>query len=329
MRNPSKAVAIIPKDGGFEISIPAEALKLKQEALALAVPIIRVETPEDQAKAIAVVANLKGISKQVEADREAVKKPYLEAGRAIDASAKKYIEEINSRAASIESMLSEYRRKENEKIEAARREEEKKRREAEESARKEQERLEREERDRLEVIARAEQAEFDRKQAEENARLAKSAKEKKDAQAEVDRLKKIEDDAAKASMQAQDDQMQAEIDASEAEDERARQEATVSVVIEAPSTKATGSIARERIEFEVTDIEAVYAWDSANREKMIAFRGRKPLMTIIKMQLVDADFRALLKTLTEEEVSQIPGIKISKNTKVSVKPVSSNQFKLQ
>lgn len=262
---------------------------------------------------------LKGLSKGVEETRKTVKQPYLEAGKAIDAKAKEYVTDIDKRTEEIERMIGEFQRKEREKAEAIRREEERKRQEAEAALRREQEKAAQAERDRIAKEKAAQEAEARRIQAEIDAAEAKTAAEKRKAAAAQAKAEQEAASARAAQEEAERASQQAEIDAAEARDTAAEANATT-VIAEPP--RAAGAAIREVVEFEVTDIEAFYAWDAERRRE--ARKLNRTLPTFVKMEVKRRDFLEYINMMDATSLASIPGITFTKFTRAAVRSVPAS-----
>lgn len=132
----SKELTIQNQGGGFSVSIPTEAQEQKTKTLALAEKITAVSDLNTQQNAIEVVSYLNGLAKGMEKTREEVKKPFLEAGRLIDSTAKAYTKEIDSESKRIQGLIGGFQDQDRKKAELARLEQERIQREAQESLRK-------------------------------------------------------------------------------------------------------------------------------------------------------------------------------------------------
>lgn len=289
----SKEISIVKYENGFSVTVPATAVAAKNQALAVAKPIVKVTNGDEQTAAISAVAVIKGLISGTESTREEIKKPYLDAGRAIDAKAKEYVKELNEEADRIQRLVGAFQRMEAEKAEQARREQERQQREAEMA--------EQRERDRLTKI------ESDRLAAEQAAANARTKKAREAAAAEAERLRR--------------EQAEAELAVSEAADDLATANAVV-VMPEAP--RATGAAVTFGTDFEVTDIEAIYQWDLARRQKMAKALG-KPLANfppLVKLEIKKSDFKYITSCLSEDERDSIPGVKFFATTKAAVRGVT-------
>jgi len=294
MSNQTKAIVVQSAGAGFQIIIPAEAQKIKQDALAKSKPITQVTNADEQTAAIQAASVVKGIISETEATRKAVKQPYWDAGKAIDARAEEFVTELEVEAKRLEKLVAGFQRAQAEAAAAVLRKAEQERQAAEAAARREQQRLAEIERQQVEADRRAEEA--------------KGKKARDAAKAEQDRL----------ALERQ----QAEIDAMEAEDDAANAGATI-VIEQAPAAKgASVSFVRE---FEVYDIDALYAFDLARR-KTLAERNNLPLSQIsswISMEPKKRDIKDFISALQEDQLDSIPGLTITNTAKASIKGVSS------
>lgn len=116
------AITPAPALNALQITLTPEAEAKKTAALAAAEFIMDVADPAGQQTAIAAAADLKRFARDVENAREETKKPFLNAGRDIDAAAKKAVEAINAEIKRLESLVATYQRKELAKAEEIRRE---------------------------------------------------------------------------------------------------------------------------------------------------------------------------------------------------------------
>jgi uncharacterized membrane protein YqiK len=154
-----------------------------EEALGLEALLGKVTNSEQNQRAVDAQARQKAVLKKIEDARKAIKEPFLEMGRAIDAKATELSEELKKECGRLNSLTVPWgiqeRRRLQEEAEAQQRELERIEREKQEAIRKAQEEQERIERESREATQRAEQAARDatnKKQREEAARLAEEAK---------------------------------------------------------------------------------------------------------------------------------------------------------
>lgn len=115
--------------------ITPEAHALKAQAIALAVPITKVETEQEQALAVNALQALKAISKGMETTRKAVKAPVLDLGKQIDSIAANFLQDSDREELRLQGLINHFQRKQ---IEAQRAEEERIRREQAEAERLEE-----------------------------------------------------------------------------------------------------------------------------------------------------------------------------------------------
>ncbi len=291
MSNP-KAIAIVPEGAGFKISITPEAVKLKQEALARAASIVKVTTKEEREAAIQAAGILKGLSSAAEATRKEIKQPYWDAGKTIDLKAKEYAADIDARVSAIERMLGAYAQAELDK------------------ARKEQQERERQQREAVEAQEREQRclAEIERQQqeAQRQATEAGTAKERKAAQEAADKLER--------------DRLAAEFELEEAQ---AANEEAQSTVVQS-TAKVSGQRVKAEFDFEVTDIDAFYAWDLKRRQA--ARQEGRYAPTFVKMEIPKRDFKEFINSIDAEWHAQIPGVKITEQVTTKAKAIIPGGF---
>lgn len=95
--------------GGVPEIIPF-AIELKQQALALSVPITKVETEQEQSLAVNALTALKAITRGMEATRKAVKAPVLDLGKKIDAVAADFVSDVDREEMRISGMVNHFQR---------------------------------------------------------------------------------------------------------------------------------------------------------------------------------------------------------------------------
>lgn len=95
--------------GGVPEIIPS-AVELKNQALALSVPITKVEDEREQALAVNALQALKAITRGMEATRKSVKAPVLDLGRKIDSVASEFIQEVEREEMRISGFVNHYQR---------------------------------------------------------------------------------------------------------------------------------------------------------------------------------------------------------------------------
>ena len=285
-----KTLAISPEVGQIQISVPAIALRHKQEILQRAAEVTVVDSVESQTLAIECAAVQKGLVKELEKQRKALKQPFIDIGKAIDASAEKFRTDLDADIARLEKLISDFQRKEREKVEAQRQEQERIRQAAEQAVERE--------RNRLEEIERQKSA------AGIASAVARKKAVREKALAEYARLEQESEAAQLALSEAQGDVEQLA-------------NTTVTRLIPAASE---GAAIRQEFDFEVTDIEAFYAWDLERRRTVKAQSGRD-LPSYVKMEIKRADFKGLIGILPKDQQADIPGIRIFETTKAAVRSV--------
>jgi hypothetical protein len=106
-------------DASLSASVSPDAVALKEQALAEGAMIFRVSNPDENAAAVSAQAACRKVLKLVEECRVAVKQPILDYGRAIDATAKAFVEELRLEEARIAKHIGDYKTAEAAKIRAA------------------------------------------------------------------------------------------------------------------------------------------------------------------------------------------------------------------
>lgn len=231
--------------GRFSITLTREALNKREDAIGNACLIVSVNSTAEQREAAETIAELKGFMKGVEAARVELKAPHLNRGKLIDKTASEAIAQVEPEVKRLEALVANYIRAERERVEKERQaaEKERLRLEAIETERlaklaREKATREREERDRLEQI------EKERLAALKRAEEATSAEE---AEANKKEAKRIEQEQLAESLRKEFDEPEPEI---------VRE--IVQVAYVAPAVHTGGSF-KEKWEFDVTDIKALYA----------------------------------------------------------------------
>lgn len=255
----TKAIEVSPASNSFAVITPGEAIRQKEQALKLAEVITKITNAEEQEAAIIAAGRLKGLSQAVEQTRKEIKKPFLDAGKAIDAKAYEYCRDIDLRVAEIEKLVGSFQRAQRQKEE-----------EAERAAKKERDRA---------------QAALNIAQIREHE--AKTEKER----------------------------LAAQLDLMEAQDEVATATATV---VSPAIPAAKGAAVQEKVEFEVTDIEAFYAWDVKRRKDA----GDRTLPTFVKLEVRKAEFNSFINIIGDAALAEIPGVKFTNVTKAATRGIS-------
>lgn len=106
---------LILKNFGGGIEVAPSAVELKERALGLSKPILKVETEEEQSVAILALRELKSIRTGIEATRKSVKAPVLELGKKIDTVATDFIHDAEKEEFRLQGLINHYQRRELEK----------------------------------------------------------------------------------------------------------------------------------------------------------------------------------------------------------------------
>lgn len=185
------------------VSVSDRALQLIDEALDASAPVGLVNSPETNRDAVEAQRRLKEVYSAIESARKAAKEPFLEAGRRIDAEAKKLTERIQPELSRVNGLISDYQTKlfdlEQARIKA----------EAEERRRIERERREAERKACEEALRQAEEArrkawgeqEAIRKREEAERATAKTEEEKR---LSAERAEKERQEAAARAKEAEE-----------------------------------------------------------------------------------------------------------------------------
>lgn len=104
-----------------QIAIVPEALEARRMALDLAKSVSQVTDAGTQRQAAEALATVKGLVRQVEDARKAVKQPVLDAGRKIDGIAKDFCGDLEAEAKRLSMLVGSYQEKERAKREEAER----------------------------------------------------------------------------------------------------------------------------------------------------------------------------------------------------------------
>ena len=102
------AALITRDDSRLSVSWTAEAQRLKDEALVLSSVIGRVTNVDEQAEAVAAQRALKAVLNDCEKARVACKDPVLHFGRVIDATAKKFCEDLHAEMERISAAVRDF-----------------------------------------------------------------------------------------------------------------------------------------------------------------------------------------------------------------------------
>jgi chemotaxis protein histidine kinase CheA len=292
MSKPSTQIIVSFAPDGSDITIPPDVYKLKNQALSKAQGFHVIKTQADQEKVAAVIAELKGLSRAMEKTRKLVKQPYLETGDLIDEKAKDFQASLDTRAAELERMVAAWIQQERERVRIEQEAQERERRRLADEAAAEQRRLEAAQRAAQEAERRAAEAELAAAEAE--GKKAKAA-------------------AAKALAEAQAAQAAAQEAAQEAEEAASIAAAETVTEVEVKLPESTGGRVREKVEFTVIDIEALYHWD-LERRQLGREKGRD-IPSFIKLEVKIRDFDQYINILSDSERAEIPGVKFANSSK--------------
>lgn len=114
--------ALIARDDArLAVAFTAEAVALKESALAVAGLIGKVTNATENATAVQAQVELKGILAQAEKARRACKEPVLEYGRKIDDAARSFCDELNAEMARVSLLVGNFQQLEQAKARAAER----------------------------------------------------------------------------------------------------------------------------------------------------------------------------------------------------------------
>lgn len=92
----------------FRVTIILAAQQSRADAIALAKTITTVTTSAQQQDAVSAASLMKGLLRDVEKARKAVKEPVLAAGNAIDSAAKKFAAELETETKRVEGLAAKY-----------------------------------------------------------------------------------------------------------------------------------------------------------------------------------------------------------------------------
>jgi hypothetical protein len=142
----AESTVLVLKNFSGEPEITPSAYALQKAAIAAAKPILKVETDEEQAVAVAAMQLLKNLRSGMETTRKLVKAPVLDLGKRIDAKAADFLEEPEREEKRLAGLINHRQR------------------EIMEAQRKEQQRIEREQAEvlRLEAEAKRKREEAER-----------------------------------------------------------------------------------------------------------------------------------------------------------------------
>lgn len=253
----STALLILP---GLDAAVPTAteaARKMRDDLLAVSRRGTLVASADSAQRAGMILKDITAFIRLIEATRAAVKAPVIQLGKDVDAAAGELVRELEAEKVRIGNLIAQFQAAERA------REEEARRRAAEEQARiiREQQERERKAREEAEAAERArrmaeERAKAEAAELEAKASRARSAERQAELQAQAEAKRKADAEAAAKA--------EADRQAALAKEEAARVDAqkalaaTNTAVSMAASTKIAGISLRKDVEFEVTDIVALY-----------------------------------------------------------------------
>lgn len=250
MNTPTEVLSLV---GGADVRINTteDARRVRDELLVISTDLTMVANPEQAQVAANVLNDLKAFTNLIETSREATKAPVLEWGRKIDTLAKELKAKVEAEYTRIGRIHGEWQAAERRKVEEAERkakeEEQRIWREAQEKERIEQARIAHEEKE------RADKAAAEVKALEEKAARARSeaGKAKAAQEAEEARIRaQIEQDTKREA----EEKLRAER-ASQASKQVAQ---TRIEALNVTAAKSTGVATKEDVQYEITDMDALY-----------------------------------------------------------------------
>ena len=272
-------MALIRRDDKLlAASFTAEALALKEAALASGALVGKVTNGEEQEAAVTAQKEVGRILKLAEDARKAAKEPVLEYGRRIDDAAKRFIEDLKVEQLRLAKLVADFQQLEQARVRAAQLAREAEERKLQEERRRAEEEVQRK--------AREEQQRLD-EESRKAAALAQSARDNKEREAAAALQLEIDRQKALASAQSHDalDRI------------NDQHSAAVADLPTASAVRTEGQRVTESWEFEVTDI-----WTLARAH---------PACVVI------APRRSEIKSLLNAG-AKVAGIRAWKETKASV-----------
>ena len=263
--NPETSVIVADKPSLPVFAIAPAALQLRDDALAGAALIGKVENAAQNESAVVALRALKQIRTSFEGARKKLKEPILEAGRQLDRAVNAELIEIEKEEGRLQNLAAQFQQAEARRV-----------REEQELQRKELERIEREKQAELDRIAR-EQAAIERtarEQAEAATREAQRIEQERLAseRAAIAQQKAAERAAAEATNA---EQRKAAEEAQRAAN-AARQEAERAAA-EANRENEAKRIEAERIQRQATELAAAQAQNAAERAANLTAAEAKPI----------------------------------------------------
>jgi hypothetical protein len=349
-RRPSREAPPATRDAAVELEIVAapyaiesidateKARKYRDELIAQARAKTGIPDPEGAKAAANLLQEMTRFTRTIEETRETVKRPLLEAGRKIDATAKTLVLDVEAEAKRLGSLIGAFQESQKKLEEENRRrayeEQERIRKEAEDRERQIREEKEAARRqlndarnkavaDIDPTVAPADYADLTSDQFAETmkaVRTAKKAREQAEAAAARATSEKAKETAARKAQEARDAEIQRQKDAAdlaerqrkerearEAQEEQKRwdeaalKSAQAAEVVTAPTNKITGIAVGSEIKFEVTDIVALY----------------EAAPYLVKLEANTSSIKAALKQLSPGQT--LPGVRHWKEAKTVVR----------
>lgn len=106
-------------DATLFVTYTAEAIALKDAALAVSGVVGRVSNPEENAAAVAAQVEIQRVKQLAEKARKAAKEPVLAYGKKIDEAAKQFVEELDEEMLRVSKLVGDYQALEQAKERAA------------------------------------------------------------------------------------------------------------------------------------------------------------------------------------------------------------------
>jgi hypothetical protein len=275
---------LILKGSGYGLEIGTSYLKQKAEILKHAALIVTINDPAADAAADNQIKKLAAMRIETEKARETVKRPALDFGKKVDATAKEFISAITDE----ENRLKKLRGGYGEAVLAERQrvlKEQEAQRQAEEKARLE---VEAKEAARIEAARQAEEAaRIAREAAEQAAWEAVSPEEEEEAKSKADEAQRIADEAAEAEKE------RLRIPAEEAA--RVAALPVAAPVFVPQAVKGVKMVP----EFEVLDLDALY---KNNPQLVTLTERRKEILDFIAAHKAPGD--------SEDTLPMVPGLRV-------------------
>lgn len=236
---------IIRNDTERSITFPPQAHELKRVALEQSALIGKVETPEENEIAFKAQSTLADIRKLVEKARVAAKEPVLEFGKRIDATVKKFVEEVTAEEWRVSQLIGDFQQ-----LELA------KQRAAEQAARLEAEQIERQKQAELRRIAEEQVAEQRRRDAELRRVTEEAAAAKCKLDAEAAAISKQAAEARNAKERAEAERQRKELEARAAKEREESQRLQIEIARKNALAAATSHEAFDAANAKFGDMQA-------------------------------------------------------------------------